>query len=369
MLVWWEWWEWQIWKRVGYLLRPESGNLFLRCSRHGRWWKLMSSVMCVCSDLTPVGTLRCRIIPHPKSPPLTPASAERTPPPPCQGCLCSKSFDDIPPGNISPSSHLSPPPPAITKLLQLALRCRRRRAQPNKVKENHPIHFSCRAQPPAMPPPALKLPPAPSQKLLRFLRAQSEGLAFFTGSPECAAPLRRPAALPRAARSHHGRLTPRPRRPLSTSPPARNLAVLQAGLIDVESILPRVLLRRSRTSAAAESKGNKGLVPLAAGTTRSASSGSQSPRDDCAEEECRPRWRDWLFGPSQKRRQQLKEDDLRLQMEEESGSIFQRRSLASKAALDPRLRCTEVAGNGEVIMVDGELKKSELIAKVGGRRG
>lgn len=217
-----------------------------------------------------------------------------------------------------------------------------------------------------MPPPALKLPPAPSQKLLRFLRAQSEGLAFFTGSPECAAPL----ALPRAARSHHGRATPRPRRPLSTPPPARLPAVLQAGLIDVESILPRALLRRSRTTAAAaESKGNKGLVPLAAGTTRSASSGGQSPREEDCAEECRPRWRDWLFGPSQKRRQQLKEDDLRLQMEEESGSIFQRRSLASKAALDPRLRCTEVAGNGEVIMVDGELKKSELIAKVGGTRG
>lgn len=220
-----------------------------------------------------------------------------------------------------------------------------------------------------MPPPALKLAPAPSQKLLRFLRAQSEGLAFFTGSPECTPPLRRPVALLPRARSHHGRLTPRPRRPLSTSPPARDLAVLQAGLLDVESILPRALLRRSRTSAAAAvSKGSKGLVPLAAGTTRSASSGGQSPQEEDCAEECRPRWRDWLFGPSQKRRQQLKEDDLRLQMEE-SGSIFQRRSLASKAALDPRLRCTEVAGNGEVIMVDGELKKSELIAKVGGLCG
>lgn len=60
-----------------------------------------------------------------------------------------------------------------------------------------------------------------------------------------------------------------------------------------------------------------------------------------------------------------KEEDLRMQLEEESGSIiFPRRSLTAKAALDPRLRCTEVDGNGEVIMVDGELKKSELIAKV-----
>lgn len=62
---------------------------------------------------------------------------------------------------------------------------------------------------------------------------------------------------------------------------------------------------------------------------------------------------------------QLTDEDLRLQIEEESGTIFQRRSLTAKAALDPRLRCTEVDGNGEVIMVDGELKKSELIAKYG----
>lgn len=41
-----------------------------------------------------------------------------------------------------------------------------------------------------------------------------------------------------------------------------------------------------------------------------------------------------------------------------------RRTLAAKAALEPRLRCTEVDENGEVILVDGEFKKTELIAKV-----
>jgi magnesium transporter len=34
------------------------------------------------------------------------------------------------------------------------------------------------------------------------------------------------------------------------------------------------------------------------------------------------------------------------------------------AALEPRLRCTEVDENGNVILVDGEFKKTELIAKV-----
>lgn len=38
--------------------------------------------------------------------------------------------------------------------------------------------------------------------------------------------------------------------------------------------------------------------------------------------------------------------------------------MTAKAAAEPRLRCTEVDENGEVILVDGEFKKTELIAKV-----
>ncbi len=41
-----------------------------------------------------------------------------------------------------------------------------------------------------------------------------------------------------------------------------------------------------------------------------------------------------------------------------------RRTQSAKAALEPRLRCTEVNEDGEVILVDGEFKKTELIAKV-----
>jgi len=39
--------------------------------------------------------------------------------------------------------------------------------------------------------------------------------------------------------------------------------------------------------------------------------------------------------------------------------------MAAKAALEPRLRCTEVDEYGKVILVDGEFKKTELIAKYG----
>lgn len=42
-----------------------------------------------------------------------------------------------------------------------------------------------------------------------------------------------------------------------------------------------------------------------------------------------------------------------------------RRTQLMRAPMDPRLRCTEVDENGEVILVDGEYKKSELIAKYG----
>lgn len=97
----------------------------------------------------------------------------------------------------------------------------------------------------------------------------------------------------------------------------------------------------------------------------SSSGGEKKPPVKKEEVACKRSWQDWLFGSAPKKaRELLKEDDLPVQLEEESGSIFQRRALTSKAALDPRLRCTEVDGNGDVIMVDGELKKSELIAKV-----
>ena len=103
-----------------------------------------------------------------------------------------------------------------------------------------------------------------------------------------------------------------------------------------------------------------GLTRLLSGAQRRASSDQPAGRG-----RIRPKWKEWLFGSGAGGRTLLKDEDIQAQLEEESGSIFPRRSLMAKAALDPRLRCTEVDGNGEVIMVDGELKKSELIARVG----
>lgn len=80
-----------------------------------------------------------------------------------------------------------------------------------------------------------------------------------------------------------------------------------------------------------------------------------------------PTWQERLWGrPARKGAKPLKPDDLPSHVDFETGSSMfnSRRVLAAKAALEPRLRCTEVDENGKVILVDGEFKKSELIAKV-----
>ena len=40
------------------------------------------------------------------------------------------------------------------------------------------------------------------------------------------------------------------------------------------------------------------------------------------------------------------------------------RTISAKAAAQPKLRCTELDENGNVVLASGEFKKSELIARV-----
>jgi len=209
---------------------------------------------------------------------------------------------------------------------------------------------------PAMPP-GCRLQAAPSPTLLRFLRAQSEALIFSQKDIKvgCAGlSRRRPNAFPGAPTPHCGvKSVGRglSARLLSTVTSRRN-ATLHAAVWDLESILPKSL-RGQRTTVT----DNKTKPPPASGGSQRHSSSDLSPR------ECQPRWKEWLFGPAMKGGSRVDDRDLCIQLDAETGSIFPRRSLTAKAALDPRLRCTEVDGNGDVIMVDGELKKSELIAK------
>jgi magnesium transporter len=80
-----------------------------------------------------------------------------------------------------------------------------------------------------------------------------------------------------------------------------------------------------------------------------------------------PSWQEKLWGiGARKGAKTLKPDDLPSRDDADHGSSMfnSRRILSAKAALEPRLRCTEVDENGKVILMDGEFKKTELIAKV-----
>jgi magnesium transporter len=135
-------------------------------------------------------------------------------------------------------------------------------------------------------------------------------------------------------------------------PLARRAPTLQAAFFNLDAILPKALTKQSTA---------RSLDRTPAGSAPRYVSSGKTPLEDCS----KPVWQEWLFGPDPKKKTEpLKEGDIRVRLEEESGSIFQRRSSTAKAPLDPRLRCTEVDGSGKVVVVDGELKKSELIAKV-----
>ncbi|KAL2263097.1 hypothetical protein VTK26DRAFT_8255 [Humicola hyalothermophila] len=193
-------------------------------------------------------------------------------------------------------------------------------------------------------PPALK-PLAPSRRLLRFLYAQSEGFA----PADCAVRL--------STRRHVcacSRARPSPRS--SSAPMTRRQPAGQSAFFSLKAVVPKA----STKQRPAQSSKTSDFTPT--GPTRRYASSEQTPRQSGD----KLTWQELLFGPNAKKDEsQLEDSDLRVRLEEQSGSIFQRRSLTAKAALDPRLRCTEVDGDGKVIMVDGELKKSELIARYG----
>ncbi|EJT70592.1 inner membrane magnesium transporter MRS2 [Gaeumannomyces tritici R3-111a-1] len=241
-----------------------------------------------------------------------------------------------------------------------------------------------------MPPPAPSLP-VPSPRLLRFLRLQTDGLASSLGaaaSRHVAAAVSSPCRTPRAsvASRHqqclvHGRIsylggrplpstarafsasaTPRnSRKTAPAAPPKKPEASLQASLFSVDSILPRALRRRRSSLGerdAGQNMGNGGAS--SSPSPLSAPMDHQQPRREAS----KMTWQQRLWGA----RKPLRRSDDMCGDDGGSDSNFtfgSRRTQLMRAPMDPRLRCTEVDENGEVILVDGEYKKSELIAKYG----
>ena len=196
--------------------------------------------------------------------------------------------------------------------------------------------------------------PAPSATLLRFLRSQSEGICFFSSN------VRTSFAFDHAApRSTHVK-RPTARRSLISA--TRSLcnsrpqyAALEAGFPGLDFIFPRA----STTTLQPETKPYHKLRRIIRRDWNilGARHGSTHER----------RWWQLFGGRSPRSSQPLHPDDLpnANYNEESSDSMFSLgRRISAKAAAQPKLRCTELDENGNIILTSGEFKKSELIQKV-----
>ncbi|KJZ75792.1 Mitochondrial inner membrane magnesium transporter mrs2 [Hirsutella minnesotensis 3608] len=179
-------------------------------------------------------------------------------------------------------------------------------------------------------------PTAPSRNLLKFLRLQAEAVLAGPRSARCSELCRRSKW---TSLGSHGR-------------GARPLTTVACG--------PRTQSQSTRRDVSAS---RPAKLRLYSTEVPRRPSDAQAPKVDAAVS-----WQERLWGSTARRgAKPLKPTDLPLHDEFTPGSSMfnSRRVMAAKAALEPRLRCTEVDENGKVILVDGEFKKTELIAKFG----
>lgn len=190
--------------------------------------------------------------------------------------------------------------------------------------------------------------PVPSRNLLRFLRCQSKR-AF--------------------SNANHGRTsmtTPVPccrARTLDTLTTRKQFTTLGTACQRTVTIPRLTLFQRDPTSPKLQDCHQPWTSQRCFSTSQGARKlfKGQDPNPESP-----PTWERFLKLAGRKDNKVLKPDDLPNHDEYSDGSsIFNnRRTLAAKAASEPRLRCTEVDEHGNVILVDGEFKKTELIAKV-----
>jgi magnesium transporter len=194
---------------------------------------------------------------------------------------------------------------------------------------------------------------APSSRLLRFLRSQSEGLCYFTSNP-------RPCQHQQDGRpdpSSRSRIPPAQSQSKRLSSTVARKATLEASLIDF--LWPR---SKDYTNYPKSSHPNSSFddPPPTPNTPFHHSRQASTSKH--------PFLRRWFELKRRKTEPKLEPNDLPSGGCADDGtetSMFNLgRSLAVKASSEPRLRCTEFDENGNVTLVNGEFKKSELIAKV-----
>ncbi|KAK2760180.1 magnesium ion transporter [Arachnomyces sp. PD_36] len=198
--------------------------------------------------------------------------------------------------------------------------------------------------------PSLK-PSIPSSTLLRFLRSQSENLCFSGSSPTAAYHCRQRRLLAPQSRNY-SRWTDEGAVPRKAT---------------AQGSFPPSLVNRRKTPGALSSHNSLGL-----GSTRTRNSPTQQVQYSRSSSIGAKRHflRGLLDFRHQKVESKLKPDDLPplspLLDDGSEGNLFNLgRTLAAKASNELRLRCTEFDGSGNVTLVNGEFRKSELIAKYG----
>lgn len=197
--------------------------------------------------------------------------------------------------------------------------------------------------------PSLK-PMAPSPNLLRFLRSQSDSF-FFTSNPT------KSKANTTSDRWNHGKYG---RKNWIHLNPAPCLAQIEASLLPV---WPSVKIPTSRKSS--QLRTSLTIRPEAIRSNECVN----SPRHVASRNasiNTRRWWHNWFKQAAsyQKWKNSTTPPVTSFTDEGAEGNLFNLgRTLASKSH-EPRLRCTEFDENGNVTLVNGEFRKSELIAKV-----
>lgn len=200
-----------------------------------------------------------------------------------------------------------------------------------------------------------ELVPAPSPTLLRFLKSQTENVCCFTSNPRtttCQSSRQRAAQIP--PRTHTSRL-PSSTKPLTTTP--RHQATVQVSSFNIDS------LRQLSTQTTP-----KYNIITGASLLRSPLSpqGNRYSRRS-ASTDSRPLLKRFWKQRGRKEGPGLNSNDLPPlpSFLDDVGGTSIGRNKPGKSGSELKLRCTEIDENGNVTTVNGEFKKSELIAKVG----
>ena len=195
---------------------------------------------------------------------------------------------------------------------------------------------------------------APSSSVLRFLRSQSEQTCFFTPSTKATACQTSPCHGEKVALGKAAPPVPSFRRNLATS--SYPQAYVESSLLNLDFLRPCSERGFSRfsTLASRNSPAPFGIPLESTYSFRYAST------------DTRPLWKRPWKDKLGKGNQALKSNDPPAPPSflDDAGSTTFGRRKTIKGANELKLRCTEFDENGNVTFMDGEFKKSELIAKV-----